>query len=399
MATWKSVPDFGDEKRTSREWVHEASGAKVAEVLYDAHDRNGNPSEPDPTSEADGHGRWLGMQVGESWQTLLWKHPRKSGGKLEYGYGCTRGKEPLEELEGCLARKRALVDKARAIADTHDLSGANVRAMGDLMQEWKKVRTWHVPAENGLWEAFHAARHDFFDAREDQQKQAKVAKEALATEAEAVLSEKDFRHGSERMRDLMERWKATPSAGRDDDQALWKRFNGARNEFFKAQHENYEQRKQRSAEAREKKERLIIRATAISDAQDYSRGAADNMKGLMDEWKAAGTAGHERDNELWTRFRAAQQPFWDGRKVARERDHAEWEKRHAAWLERMEKVIAGKAHDIERIDDDINYLEFKLTCAEGEDALADVERKLASARDRRTRIQDEIDDIKRQMKE
>lgn len=39
----------------------------------------------------------------------------------------------------------------------------------------------------------------------------------------------------------------------------------------------------------------------------------------MDEWKASGNAGKKTDDELWERFNAARQKFYD-------RKRANWEK-------------------------------------------------------------------------
>ena len=39
----------------------------------------------------------------------------------------------------------------------------------------------------------------------------------------------------------------------------------------------------------------------------------------MDEWKASGNAGKKTDDELWERFNAARQKFYD-------RKHANWGK-------------------------------------------------------------------------
>ena len=395
MAVWKTVPDFGDEYAKTTVKVHEPSGARIAEVLYDAHDRNDNLVAP--ASEADGHGRWLGIEIDGTWQVLSWQHPRKSGGRTDYGFGCNKDHEPLATLEADLAHKAKLAGEAREVAESGDRGSANAQKMNDLMEEWRKIRAWHVPREAELWETFHGARHEFYAGREEEQAHNKAAKEQLIAETEAVLAERDFRHGSERMKALMDRWKQTPSAGRRDDQELWKKFNGTRNEFFAAQHENYEQRRGQQAEAATRKQALVEHAAQITAAKDYSRGAADEMKSLTDEWKAAGSAGHRRDEELWAQFRAAQQPFWDQRAIVRERSHADWEKRHAAWCERMEKVIEGKQRAVERAEDDINYLEFKKTTAETDEALRDIERQLADAERRRDDIQAEIADIRKEM--
>lgn len=394
---WNTVPDFGDAHAKTREWVNEASGAKMAEVLYDAHDHAGNLVDPDPDSTTDGHGRWVGIQIGDAYEMVVWQHPRKSGGKTDLGFG---GREDaVRDLEADLAKKESLAKQAEAIVAGNDLGGASARAMQDLMDQWKKVHGWHTPREDELWERFNGARRAFYAGRDRARSEARQAKQALVEEAKAVLAEKDFRNGSSRMRDLMDRWKKVPSAGRDDDQKLWEQFNGARKEFFDLQHQNYVQRQERMGESLKAKQALVQRAREITEAKDYSRQATDAMRQLSVEWKAAGSAGHDHDEELWTQFRAAQQPFWDARKVDQERRHADWEKRHAAWCARMEGVVAGKERDVERIEDEIAYLEYRRGLNLRPDDLAAVERDLTAERDSLKRLRDEIADIRKQMEE
>ena len=44
------------------------------------------------------------------------------------------------------------------------------------------------------------------------------------------------------------------------------------------------------------------------------------MTSLMDQWKVSGNAGKKTDDELWERFNADRQKFYD-------RKHANWENR------------------------------------------------------------------------
>ena len=391
--SWNTIPDFGDPYSKRTEWVHEPSGANVAEVLYDAHDRNDNPVAPQ--DDADGHGRWLGIQINGVYETVLWKHSRKSGGKTDYGFGGR--KDALADIASDISQKEKLVAKAQEIAASSDYGIENARTMGSLMDEWKKIRGWFTPREDQLWADFNSARKSFYEGRDTIREQAKIAKEALAAEAEKVLADRDFRGGSAKMRELMDRWKQTPSAGRDVDNALWERFNGARKAFFDAQHENYQERQRLSAEHAEAKRELIAKATEISEAKDFSRSAADAMRALGDEWKAVGSAGRDEDERLWQQFRAAQDPFWSGRRIENDRRRAEYEKKHAAWCVRMEGVIAGKERALERIDDEINYLEYRLTVISDPKEKAEVEGQLADEKAQLAQIQKEIDEIRSQM--
>lgn len=390
---WSSIPDFGDSFAKTHTSVEEISGATIAEVLYGAKDPDGNPCSPE--NDADGHGRWLALESGGTYQMLLWQHPRSSGGKLELALGM--GEDPINTIVLTVRTKEDLVSKAQAVVQAKNYGAAAARTMTELMDQWKAAKGWRTPREDELWEAFHTARTEFRAGREAQRKEAKAAKTALAEEAEAALAAHNFRGGARHMQDLMNRWKSVPSAGHDVDEQLWSRFNGARKAFFDAQHEDYERRRREQEERIAAKEALIVRAQTITDAHDYSRQSTDAMRALAGDWKTVGFCGREKDSELWTRFRAAQDPFWNERKKYNERRHAEWEARHAAWCERMEGVIAAKERQLERLNERVDVLEYQSTSTSDEQRRKSLLRQLDEVKADISSIEHDIADIRRQM--
>lgn len=137
-------------------------------------------------------------------------------------------------------------------------------------------------------------------------------KEAVVVRAEALAGSHEWKATGEAMRGLFEQWKAIGSAGHDAEDALWKRFTAARDTFSQRRNEWFEGRQKEWAANREKKEALCVRAEELSSSTEW-RQTADAMRGLMAEWKTIGSAGRESDDALWSRFRAAQQIFFDRR--------------------------------------------------------------------------------------
>ena len=64
----------------------------------------------------------------------------------------------------------------------------------------------------------------------------------------------------------------------------------------------------------EAKEALIKEAEKTSLSDDFKK-ATEKMTSLMDEWKASGNAGKKTDDELWERFNAARQKFYDRKHI------------------------------------------------------------------------------------
>lgn len=394
MALWEKILDFGDPYAEQNQFTDETSGAKFAEVIYGGRDADDEPCKP--ADDPKGIGRWVAIERDGGYELLLWKHDRKSGGKTEYGSGITG--EPLEQIHEVLVKKVALVKKAEALLADERRDGAALRAMNALMDEWKAIHGFRTPREDELWNAFQAARTKFREERNAVMQSMAKAKEELAQQAEAVAEAKDFRNGSARMRELMDQWRNLSSAGRQADEALWTRFNGARQAFFDAQHENYERRQAKIAENAAAKEDLIKRAQELSDAKDYSREATAAMRALGDKWKATGFAGKEINDQLWERFRSAQNPFWDERKKYNERRHAEWEQRHAEWCERMEGVLAAKQRTLDKLEEQVDVLEYQLKATDDDVRRRDLTERLEEYQRDITDIENDMANIRRKMK-
>ena len=103
-------------------------------------------------------------------------------------------------------------------------------------------------------------------------------------------------------------------------------------------HAEIEKIERRLAEGRAAKEALVERAEALAGSTDW-RSTAELMDELMEEWKAAGSAGREHDEELWQRFKKARSTFFARRK----RHFADLRKSRAEARERKEALIERAA--------------------------------------------------------
>ncbi|NEA59120.1 DUF349 domain-containing protein [Streptomyces sp. SID13666] len=155
--------------------------------------------------------------------------------------------------------------------------------------------------------------------------EAKVAKEELVAEAEGLAESEQWRTAGERLRALVDTWKALPRLDRKADDELWHRFSHARSVFSKRRKAHFASLDSQREEARRAKEKLVTEALALSNSTDWGATAA-RYRELMTEWKAAGRAQRESEDDLWNRFRGAQDQFFQARtEVFNERDSQERE--------------------------------------------------------------------------
>lgn len=153
-----------------------------------------------------------------------------------------------------------------------------------------------------------------------QTEEARGAKEQLVTEAEELAQSEQWRAAGERLRALVDTWKGLPRLDRKTDDELWHRFSHARSAFSKRRKAHFAQLDAQREEARQRKEKLVAEAEALSQSRDWGPTAA-KYRELMQDWKSAGRAQREYEDDLWSRFRGAQDVFFQARsEVFAERD-------------------------------------------------------------------------------
>jgi hypothetical protein len=185
-------------------------------------------------------------------------------------------------------------------------------AVGDLDALRKRL--------DKLVETVDARREERKAERAKQSDEARQAKEDLVSEAEELARSEQWRSAGERLRALVDTWKGLPRLDRKSDDELWHRFSHARSAFSKRRKAHFASLDAQREEARKTKERLVSEAEALSGSSDWGPTAA-RYRELMADWKAAGRAQREHEDDLWNRFRGAQDVFFAARSsVFAERD-------------------------------------------------------------------------------
>ncbi|MEV7677235.1 DUF349 domain-containing protein [Streptomyces sp. NPDC088341] len=197
------------------------------------------------------------------------------------------------------------IDHLRGQIDEH-------HAVGDLEALRKRL--------DGLVATVDSRREERKAQRAKQTDEARHAKEALVTEAEQLAQSDQWRSAGERLRALVDTWKGLPRLDRKSDDELWHRFSHARSAFSKRRKAHFAALDAQREDARKTKEKLVAEAESLSSSTDWGATAA-RYRELMTDWKAAGRAQRESEDDLWNRFRGAQDVFFAARgEVFAERD-------------------------------------------------------------------------------
>ncbi|PNE41391.1 MULTISPECIES: DUF349 domain-containing protein [Streptomyces] len=197
------------------------------------------------------------------------------------------------------------IDHLRQQVDEH-------HAVGDLATLGKRL--------DALVAVVDSRREERRAAKARQTDEARQSKEKLVTEAEELAASEQWRVAGERLRALVDTWKGLPRLDRKTDDELWHRFSHARSAFSKRRKAHFASLDAQREDSRKAKEKLVAEAESLSGSTDWGATAA-RYRELMQDWKAAGRAQREHEDDLWNRFRGAQDVFFQARgEVFAERD-------------------------------------------------------------------------------
>jgi hypothetical protein len=217
--------------------------------------------------------------------------------------------DALETEIGLLEQRMSSTDlsagQARVTIARLTQSVANANCIGDLTALTVRL--------DGLSESVEHRREEHRAAREQARTEAHEVRERIVAEAERLAAEAThWKAGGERMRQLLEEWKTAPRGDRATEAVLWKRLSTARNGFAKRRKAYFAGLEEERSTVRARKEELVSRAEELSTSADWS-STATAYRELMRAWKQAGRADRTAEDELWTRFKTAQDAFFAAR--------------------------------------------------------------------------------------
>lgn len=218
---------------------------------------------------------------------------------------------PNEAAESIKAVRAQVVD-ANAVGDLPALAG-RLDALSPVLATQRKARK---------------------EERAKKVAESKTAKESIVAEAEKLAEGNDWRNGANRLRDLLDEWKALPRIDRASDDALWRRFSTARTTYTRRRKSHFAEQHEQREGAKAVKERLVKEAEALAASTEWGP-TSGAFRELMRQWKAAGPAPRDIDEKLWQRFRGAQDTFFGARDAAQ----AEQDQEFAANAEVKEALL------------------------------------------------------------
>ncbi len=222
-----------------------------------------------------------------------------------------------------------------------------------LHQEWKEIGPVEKELREDLWNRFKAAstvvnkRHQaYYDAIKAEEEENLHKKEALCEKVEAVDTAPlntfaDWDAIAKDIQAMQLEWKSIGRAPQKDNQAVYERFRSACDKFFTAKQAYFKAVKANINEALEKRRALVEKAEALKDSREWKE-TAEALIQLQKEWKELAATPRKQSEQLWQRFKAACDAFFEARKANWEETRQQREADREA-LRARAKVFKEKA--------------------------------------------------------
>ena len=185
------------------------------------------------------------------------------------------------------------------------------------------------PLIEGNREAYEAKKAAESAVKAARREQILVEKEKIVAEAESLALSENWKVTGDRLKTLLDEWKAAPRLDKKADGDFWKRFSASRNKFDKRRRTHFAQLEATSSVVSAAKMEIITEAEKLATSTDWV-ATARRFKTLMDSWKTAGRGKPSDEAKLWARFKAAQDQFFTAK-------NADLEKREVSMTANLAK--------------------------------------------------------------
>ncbi len=146
--------------------------------------------------------------------------------------------------------------------------------------------------------------------------------EALIQTAKAMAGEEPSQDLANRLRQLQALWKDVGPMPQRRSKELWEQFKSSCDAVYDKVRGLRAVEAEKFGDVIKIKDALIAEAEALAESTDWA-ATADKLKALQARWKESGHLPRKQGDELWKRFRAACDRFFERRKPQLDARHAE----------------------------------------------------------------------------
>lgn len=237
----------------------------------------------------------------------------------------SKAAEELEkEKQDNLQRKLEIIDRIKELAATAEEADKGFEKVKKLQAEWKEIKT--VPAERAteLWKNYQLYTEQFYDQLHlnhemrayDFKKNLEI-KTHLCEAAEKLAEVEDVISAFHQLQKLHQEFREAGPVAKELRDEIWKRFKDASTVINKRHQDHFEGLKAREEENLQKKTALCekVEQLQLDDLKTYAQWdeMSKQIIELQAEWKTIGFTPRKVNNEIFDRFRAACDRFFQAK--------------------------------------------------------------------------------------
>jgi len=220
-----------------------------------------------------------------------------------------------------LESKTSLCEAAEKLSDETDVISAFLK-LQKLHEEWHELGPVAREIREQIWARFKDAstainkkHQSYFDSIRKLEEENLVTKTELCEKIEAFdfSNLNNYRLWDDATKTILawqEEWRSIGFAPRKVNQKIFDRYRKACDAFFAAKGEFYKETKNVLTVNSEKKKALCAQAEALKDSTDWKE-TGEKLILLQKEWKTIGPVAKKYSDELWKRFIAACDYFFE----------------------------------------------------------------------------------------
>ncbi|MBQ7462594.1 MAG: DUF349 domain-containing protein [Bacteroidaceae bacterium] len=222
--------------------------------------------------------------------------------------------------------KMRLIQQAETLAENPDVLQA-FNQLQTLHQEWKETGPVAKEIREDVWAKFKEAstiinkKHQaYFEAIKAREEENLAKKTALCEQLEGLETEnlKTFNEWdaiTQKIKELQAEWKTIGFAPQKMNTAIFERFRAGCDAFFEKKNAFFKSLKEELGANLAKKKELVEKAESLMDSTEW-RSTGDILINLQKQWKEIGTVPRKYSEDLWKRFTAACDHFFEARQAA-----------------------------------------------------------------------------------
>lgn len=222
--------------------------------------------------------------------------------------------------------KLAIIEELKELCNSSETLHNTFTAFRELQNRWKEVGI--VPQEKikDLWDTYHHHVENFYnfikinkELRDIDLKRNYEAKITLCEEAEALMLDPSATSAFHKLQKLHEQWRETGPVSVEFKDQIWERFKEASTRINKRHQEYYDTIKGEQEQNLKLKEELCTKVEELAQHPFTSRKewseAGEQITEIQKVWKTIGFAPKKNNTEIYDRFRAACDKFFEAKRL------------------------------------------------------------------------------------